>query len=443
MTVTRRYTFKLYPNKTQLGVMDDLLGMHQRLYNALIEQRRDAWDRCKTSLGHYDQSKHITELRAAMPEYNAIQRAPMEVTSERVDQAYKKYFDNVKRWKRTRDGLPPKPPRYQRYDDFPGWGYKKEGKAWKMERNAKGGRAYFKDLGWIKFRGKFPIEPKDIRTCEIIRRAGNWMLSVVVKQDARMKKGRAKVNINLDLIEKFADISVVKPGDSRPCDCGQGVISGDGSQNHQTKSVVSIDPGQSTTEFGGDTGCASGNTVWTTGQVASKTGGDTGVSKQTTVVSKGQAAAEIGEAGFPSAFRPHPKGRAPEKMGRNKRLRHKRQEAKIARRRKEELHVMTTEIVRLAKSVDLTRPDLKEVTKSGKGNEKEWGAAVKFKALINRHILNQTPGAFIEQLKYKLEESGAEFVETIKEDHKANDGNKVVKAKKTVRKARQTIRKAA
>ena len=51
----RKVTYRLYPNETQRKSLENMLGIHQRLYNKALEQRIKAYEENKTSLSFYDQ----------------------------------------------------------------------------------------------------------------------------------------------------------------------------------------------------------------------------------------------------------------------------------------------------------------------------------------------------------------------------------------------------
>lgn len=48
---------------------EHVLDLCRQLYNACLQQRREAWQRQRVSLGRYDQQKELTRLRAADPIY--------------------------------------------------------------------------------------------------------------------------------------------------------------------------------------------------------------------------------------------------------------------------------------------------------------------------------------------------------------------------------------
>jgi putative transposase len=108
----------MYPTRRQSAALLDMLGLHQRLYNAALEQRIAAWRRTRTSLGFVDQCFDLTGLRAEDKSYAALNAQSSQVTLKRLDLAFAAFFRRVKA------GQTPGFPRFKAFDRFSGWGYK-------------------------------------------------------------------------------------------------------------------------------------------------------------------------------------------------------------------------------------------------------------------------------------------------------------------------------
>lgn len=115
-------------------------------------------------------------------------------------------------------------------------------------------------------------------------------------------------------------------------------------------------------------------------------------------------------------------------------------QSKEARKRNNALHVWTTHLVESAKKITLVAPEkIKDSTESGRGDEKNWGAAVDLKAEINRNILEQAPATVIQMLEYKCAEAGVEFE---KLTHDAlTVGNQIVDIRKAARNTGRQLKK--
>ncbi len=57
--VSRKVVYRLYPSRSQEAALLDMLGLHQRLYNAALEQRIAAWRLQRKSLSAYDQMRVV------------------------------------------------------------------------------------------------------------------------------------------------------------------------------------------------------------------------------------------------------------------------------------------------------------------------------------------------------------------------------------------------
>jgi putative transposase len=108
----RSYQVRLKATKRQALALTALLGECCELYNASLQERRDAWKVCQKHISLYDQQKELTQLRAVDDESASfpatIQRDPLS----RVDLAFKAFFRRVKA------GQTPGYPRFKSRDRY-------------------------------------------------------------------------------------------------------------------------------------------------------------------------------------------------------------------------------------------------------------------------------------------------------------------------------------
>lgn len=83
---------------------------------------------------------------------------------------------------------------------------------------------------------------------------------------------------------------------------------------------------------------------------------------------------------------------------------------KVAARRKDRNHQITARLVRDHKLIVTEELAITNMTASACGTVEEPGSNVSQKAGLNRAILDATPGAFLQMLRYKAEEAGSELV---------------------------------
>ena len=114
-TTIRTFRYRLYPTKPQEAAMYETLRLTRTLYNAGLEQRREAYRKHGKTLSAYDQQKELTALKEACPEYGAVYSHVLQDVLDRLDKAYKGFFARVKRGDKA--GFPRFKPR-QRWNSF-------------------------------------------------------------------------------------------------------------------------------------------------------------------------------------------------------------------------------------------------------------------------------------------------------------------------------------
>jgi putative transposase len=175
--VNRKVTVTLYPTTKQAEALNHLLGLHQRLYNAALEQRKTAYRRQRVSVGYAEQCRDLTALRASSPEYAALNAQSSQVTLRRVRLAFDAFFRRA----RESDGKAGYP-RYKSLRRFSGWGYKPHDDGWRLIPDPKlqHGHLRLSGVGTLKIRGKARTrgEPKP---CEIQHKDGRWSASITVE----------------------------------------------------------------------------------------------------------------------------------------------------------------------------------------------------------------------------------------------------------------------
>lgn len=96
----RSYQVQLKLTAAQRRELVSLLALSCELYNAALQERRDAWRLEHKNVTYLDQQKELTELRQLDSEYAAISADIMREPLRRVDLAFKGFFRRVKVGKR-------------------------------------------------------------------------------------------------------------------------------------------------------------------------------------------------------------------------------------------------------------------------------------------------------------------------------------------------------
>lgn len=74
-----------------------ILDLTRELYNAALQERRDAWRKAGKSVTLYEQMRLLGEVKAVRPEYKEVYAQVLQETLKRLDRAFQGFFSRVKR----------------------------------------------------------------------------------------------------------------------------------------------------------------------------------------------------------------------------------------------------------------------------------------------------------------------------------------------------------
>ncbi len=168
----KAYRYRLCPTKAQEVVLLEQLRLCRNLYNAALQERRDAYRKAGKTVTGYDQMKYLTEIKAALPEYRGVYSQVLQDVLKRLDKAFQAFFRRVK------VGQTPGYPRFQGRDRYDSICYPQSGFS-VSERTA-----YFSKIGNIRLRLHRPLEGK-VKTATITWDCGEWYVSYVCEVEAQ------------------------------------------------------------------------------------------------------------------------------------------------------------------------------------------------------------------------------------------------------------------
>ena len=325
--VNRKVTYRLYPTKSQAQRLLEMLGAHQRLYNAALEQRRLAYRMRGVSIGFAKQCKELTILRAESPEYRVLDAQSAQVTLKRVDLAFRHFFRRMRKGD-DKPGFP----RFKAWSRFRGWGYKTHGVGWRLEPGPRmrHGRIRLSGIGMIRMRGgaRTPGTPK---TCEIVHKAGRWYASITVACCPERHAGTLVGGLDWG-VETFATVAL-SDGDVQKIE----------NPRHSRQAL--------------------GELRYAQRELAKKQRGSKNHTRACKIVTRVQE--------------------------------------RIANRRKDFLHKITTALVAVLAVIATETLSIQRMTAYG-GRRKRG---------LNREILSTAPASFLQMLRTKAAEAGCEWVE--------------------------------
>ncbi len=94
--MVRSFKYRLYPTVEQERVLGETLEGLRSLYNAGLQQRREAYSRQGETLSRYDQIRDLTGIRDVCPELRMIPAQVMYGPLNQLDLAFRAFFRRVK-----------------------------------------------------------------------------------------------------------------------------------------------------------------------------------------------------------------------------------------------------------------------------------------------------------------------------------------------------------
>ena len=210
----RTFKYRLYPTSAQATSLDWTLARCCELYNAALQERKEAWNACRRhpnfydpdwrrehaadyAVTYYDQANALPDLkRDVRPEYATIGSHVLQEVLRRVKKTFDDFFGRLRR------GQTPGYPRYQSRTQYDSFTFP-DASGWKLS----GHRLTITGLGSVKIKLHRPVEGT-IKTTTIKREGTHWYVcfacEVVVQH--RIPATCEPVGIDLGLLH-FATLS--------------------------------------------------------------------------------------------------------------------------------------------------------------------------------------------------------------------------------------------
>jgi putative transposase len=201
--VRKIYKYRLYPTRKQLALLDDQLAEACRLYNAALQERRDAWKMRKTGITYFTQCKQLRDIRAVGDLCLANYTSCQDVL-RRVDKTFQAFFHRVKA--RQKAGYP----RFKSLTRFHSYTFPKYGNGCKLRANKK---LYIMGVGELKIKLHRDVAG-EIKTVTLTKSCGKWEVcfSVIVPSPAPLPAtGRATgIDVGIASFAVLSDGTAIK-----------------------------------------------------------------------------------------------------------------------------------------------------------------------------------------------------------------------------------------
>lgn len=168
----RSFKFLLRPTARQLVALTAMLDDHRSLYNAALQERRDAWRMRQVAVRYGDQSAQLKDIRRADPErLGRWSFSSQQATLRRLNRAFEAFF------RRVRAGQTPGFPRFkgEGWFDTVEWPADRDGCRWDSVTGEH--RVYLKGVGHMRVHQHRPIAGR-VKTLAVKREGRRWYVIV-------------------------------------------------------------------------------------------------------------------------------------------------------------------------------------------------------------------------------------------------------------------------
>jgi putative transposase len=162
-TVRKTFKYKLKPTPHQEQALAFVVRRCRELYNAALQERRDAWHKCGVSVTEASQSAQLPAVKAVRPDYRDIHSQVLQDVLTRLDRAFQRFFARVKA------GETAGYPRFHGSDRYNSFTYKQFSNGAMLDN----GFLVLSKIGRIAVRWSRPLEGTP-KTVTISREANGW-----------------------------------------------------------------------------------------------------------------------------------------------------------------------------------------------------------------------------------------------------------------------------
>jgi putative transposase len=166
----RTYKFQLRPTAGQVVALTACLDAHRDLYNAALQERRDAYRSHRVTVRYGDQSAQLRDIRRADESQGRWSFSSQQATLRRLDRAFAAFFRRVKA------GQAPGYPRFRgraRFDSVE-WPRDRDGCRWdSTPDHPTQTRVYLQGVGHVKVNQHRPTLGT-VKTISVKREARRW-----------------------------------------------------------------------------------------------------------------------------------------------------------------------------------------------------------------------------------------------------------------------------
>ena len=163
----RAFKFRLRPTARQHVALGRCLALHRELYNAALQERRDAWRLSSATVSYGEQSAQLKQIREARPDVAAWSFSSQQATLRRLNRGFGAFH------RRVRAGETPGYPRFKSAHRFCSVEWPKDGDGCRWHPDTR--RVYLQGIGQVKVTVHRQVQGR-VKTIQVRREGRHWML---------------------------------------------------------------------------------------------------------------------------------------------------------------------------------------------------------------------------------------------------------------------------
>jgi putative transposase len=201
-TIVRTYRYRIYPTRAQAESIKWTLERLRELYNASLEERREAYRLQGVSLSGYGQMSELREVRERRPEYAGIHVHLLQDAITRLDRAYRSFFRRVK------SGDSPGYPRFRGRGRYSSFTFKDARNRNGVRLCSDGKRLDLTGIGKVKIKIHRPMSGRLKQVTIALGGDGNWYALMCCDQIAAQPLPYVDNSVGIDVgVSSFATLS--------------------------------------------------------------------------------------------------------------------------------------------------------------------------------------------------------------------------------------------
>lgn len=192
----KAYKFKIRrPSKAIVQKFEQWLDVCRELYNAALQERRDAWKLNKVSIFYYDQINQLPDIKKVRSDVAEVYGQVLQNVLNRVKRSFDKFFNRAKKGEKA--GYP----RFKSKSRYNSFTYTQHG--FKLEDD----KLTLSKIGKVRLHLSRPIEGK-IKTCTIKKEVDGWFIIFSVEENQCRYIPKTNKSVGIDVgIENYATLS--------------------------------------------------------------------------------------------------------------------------------------------------------------------------------------------------------------------------------------------